>query len=126
MKLVWCGKRAKQRAQKTLPLQEQMEEKGAVRASRGAKELGARGIRKHEQNQGRESGGRRMWSREPDATGTSKIRIERDPVCAAVGRRPFPGQVPRWEEGKGIADAGWWGEAETLLGGEGVKLQGKS
>lgn len=72
-----------------------------------------------------------MRSREPDATGTSKIRIERDPVCAAFRRCPFPGQVQRWEEGKGITDfgqlrVGWWGEAETLLGGEGVKLQGES
>lgn len=36
LKLVCCGKRAKQRAQKTLTIQEQMEEKDAVREPHGA------------------------------------------------------------------------------------------
>lgn len=105
------GKRAKQRAQKTLTIHGRWKER-TLQGDLGqgcAKELGARVVRKNHQNRGSESEGKRKRSRAPDAAGAREIRTERGAVCAAVRRCPFPGQVQRHRKGEGIADFGQLG-----------------
>ena len=103
MKMVWCGvgRRPSRGPRKHSP--------STVGGRKGHCEgtwegvhqgAGSQVVRKNHQNRGSKFEGKRKRSRAPDAAGASEIGPQRGPVCAAVRRCPFPGQVQRHTEGK--------------------------